>query len=93
MADNYTKEQNYKLAASIYEQLIPQLELYFEDTILLGYKQAFELYKSLENVEPIVVLCDKKKAVIPLKNDNAGLLTLPVKSAKSEILDFVVCRA
>ena len=90
MADNYTKEQNYKLAASIYEQLIPQLELYFEDMILLGYKQAFELYKSLENVEPIVVSYDKKKAVIPLKNDNAGLLTLPVKSTKSETLDFVL---
>lgn len=90
MADNYVKEQNYKFAASIYEQLISQLEPYWNDTMLASYRDAFKLWKALENSEPMFVSYHKKQVIVPLKNDNVGLLTFPVKSKTSQTLDFAL---
>jgi tetratricopeptide (TPR) repeat protein len=90
MANNYVKEQNYRFAASIYEQLITNLEPYWSDTALTAYRNAFRLFKALENVEPMHISYTKKQEIIPLKNDKVGLLTFPVKSKTSQAIDFVM---
>ncbi len=90
MADNYIKEQNYRFAASIYEQLIAQWEPYLSDTALAPYRNVFQMYKVLENIEPMFVSYDNAQAIVPLKNDAVGLLTFPVKTETSETIDFVL---
>jgi hypothetical protein len=92
IADNEAKKGNYTDAASVYEQLLEQLTPQWDSNSLKPYQDMYKFYNVLQNVPPMEIAYTHERTIIPLKQDTAGLFTMPVHSSGLEPvkLDFVI---
>jgi hypothetical protein len=87
IADNSAKMQNYTNAASVYEQLVEQLSLYWDSNWLRPYQEMAQFYNILKKASPMEVIYPEQ-VTIPLNQDSAGLFTMKVYSFDSESTKF-----
>jgi hypothetical protein len=82
-AENEMKMQNYNKTASIYAQLIEQINPYDDSVFFSSFVNAHKLYASLADVPRMEVVYSQKQTKIPLNDISWGLLTLNVYTGEN----------
>jgi hypothetical protein len=87
IADNCAKMQNYTDAASVYEQLVEQLSLYWDSNALKPYQEMALFYNILGMASPMEIIYPEQ-TTIPLKQDSAGLFTIEICTPDTGSIKF-----
>jgi hypothetical protein len=89
-ASNAVNMQDYSAAASIYTQLIEQIEM--DSLTMISYENIIKLYTSIGEVSPINVIYNKKQTKLKLEKNTVGLFTLPISAEKEKInsVNFII---